>query len=70
MSNPPGHPTLLRHPVLDAVPFVTESFLDLPANAYSVEQRGDWWTVRVVATGEAVYHGPGPVTVLVSPAPF
>lgn len=70
MNNPPGHPTLLRHPELDDVPFVTESFLDLPANAYSVEQSGDWWTVRVVATGEVVYQGPGPVTVFVSPAPF
>lgn len=70
MNLPPGHPTLLRHPVPDGLPYPVELFLELPASAYSVEQQGDWWTVRVTATGEAVYQGPGPVEVFISPAPF
>lgn len=70
MNQPPGHPTLLRHPVPDGLLYVTESFLELPATAYTVARDGDWWTVRVAATGEAVYRGPGPVEVFVSPAPF
>lgn len=67
---PPGHPTLLRHPVPDGLPFPVETVLELPAIAYEVEQRDDWWIVRIGATGEAVYQGPGPVEVFVSAAPF
>jgi hypothetical protein len=67
---PPGHPTLLRHPVPDGIPFPVETVLELPVVAYQVEQRGDWWIVRVVATGEAVYQGPGPVEVFVSEVSF
>ena len=67
---PPGHPTLLRHPVPDGLPFPAETVLELPAAAYRVEQRDHWWIVRVGATGEAVYQGPGPVEVFVSKLPF
>ncbi len=67
---PPGHPTLLRHPIPDGLPMPAETVLDLPATAYFIEHQGDWWIVRIVATNEAVYQGPGPVAVFVSPAPF
>ena len=67
---PPGHPTLLRHPVPDGIPFPVETVLKLPAVEYQVEQHGDWWIVRVLATGEAVYQGPGPVEVFVSEVLF
>lgn len=70
MNFPPGHPTLLRHPIPDGFPFPAETVLELPASAYRVEQQGEWWTVRVAASNEAVYQGPGPVEVFVSPAPF
>lgn len=70
MNQPPGHPTLLRHPVPDGLPFPVETVLELPADAYEVEQCNDWWIVCVEATGEAVYQGPGPVEVFVSAAPF
>ncbi|MCV0439303.1 MAG: hypothetical protein K5880_11770 [Hydrogenophaga sp.] len=70
MNFPPGHPTLLRHPVPDDVSFPAETVLELAATAYEVEQRGDWWIVQIGATGEAVYQGPGPVEVFISPAPF
>jgi hypothetical protein len=56
--------------VPDALPYPVEVVLELPVNAYVVEQRGEWWIVRVEATAEAVYQGPGPVEVFVSPAPF
>jgi hypothetical protein len=68
--NFPGHPTMLRHPVPDGLPFPVETVLALPAIAYEVKQRDDWWVVRVGAAGEAVYQGPGPVELLVSAAPF
>ena len=67
------HPTLLRRPVLGPdgkAVFFTEDFLPQPPQAYNVSQDEDWWTVTVVGTGEAIYHGPGPVEVLRSPAPF
>jgi hypothetical protein len=67
---PHGHPTLLRHPVPDGIPFPVETVLNLPAAEYQVEQHGDWWIVRVVVTGEAVYQGPGPVEVFVSEVLF
>lgn len=41
MNLPPGHPTLLRHPVPDGLPYSVELFLELPASAYDVEQKGD-----------------------------
>jgi hypothetical protein len=67
------HPTLLRRPVLDPegeVAYLAEDFLPLPPHAYQVTQAVAWWTVTVMATGEAVYRGPGPVQVFRSPAPF
>jgi hypothetical protein len=70
VNSPATHPTLLRHPVPDGIPFPTETVLALPAAAYSIERQADWWTVRVAETGEAVYHGPGPVEVFVSSTPF
>jgi hypothetical protein len=56
--------------VPDGLPFPVETVLELPATAYEVKQRDDWWVVRVRATGEAVYQGPGPVEVFVSAALF
>lgn len=70
MNFPPGHPTLLRHPVARGLPYPVETVLELPATAYRVEQRDDWWIVRIASTDEAVYQGPGPVEVFISPAPF
>ena len=70
VSNLPGHPTLLRHPVPDGIPFPVETVLVHPLSAYCVEQHGDWWIVRFIETGEAVYQGPGPVEVFVSRDPF
>lgn len=65
MRNARGYPTLLRHPVLDGIAFPVETVLPYPVFAYRVEQKGDWWIVRVHSTGEAVYQGPGPVEVFV-----
>jgi hypothetical protein len=70
MSQPPGHPTLLRHPVPDGVPFPVQTSLNLDVEAYRIEQRADLWIVRVTETGEAVYYGPGPVDLFVSPTAF
>lgn len=67
---PPGYPALLRHHVPNGLPFPVETVLELPAIAYELKQRDDWWVVRVVATGEAVYHGPGSFEVFVSAALF
>lgn len=67
------HPTLLRRPVIGLdgeIALFTEDILPLPPQAYQVTQAGTWWTVTVLATKEAIYHGPGPVEVLRSPAPF
>ena len=66
-----NHPTLLRIPTwYGGLP--DEHILPLPADAYecamSVE-RG-WWQVIARETGERVYHGIGPVEVVVFPAPF
>lgn len=70
MNNPPGHPTLLRYPGLDDLPYPVETVLMHAASSYCVEQQGEWWIVRVRETGEAVYQGPGPVEVFVSMDPF
>lgn len=67
------HPTLLRRPAFGPegeIAFLAEDTLPLPPQAYQVTQAGAWWTVTVLATGEAVYRGPGPVAVVRSPAPF
>lgn len=63
------HPTLLRVPGPPPT-MIEERVLALRPEAYLVAQRGAWWVVTVVATGEEVYRGPGPVEVLRSRAPF
>ena len=63
------HPTLLRKPGPPPT-MLEERFLPLAPAAYQVSQAGAWWVVTVVATGEEVYRGPGPVEVLRSRAPF
>lgn len=64
------YPTLLRYPTwYGGTP--DEMVLPLEPTAYSVEQTGpDRWKVAVRHTGEVLYHGIGPVDVVVSPAPF
>lgn len=67
------HPTLLRRPELDFqgnVLLIAEDHLPYPPQAYHVEHLDKLWVVRVIATGEVIYRGPGPVEVLRSPAPF
>lgn len=70
MSSPIPYPTLLRTPTwYGGMP--DEKLLPLEAAAYCVEQTGpDQWTVTVKHTGEVLYRGIGPVTVVESPAPF
>jgi hypothetical protein len=64
------HPTLLRKPGPPPT-LVEERFLDQAHEAYAVDRpTPDVWVVRLVATGEEVDRGPGPVEVLRSPAPF
>jgi hypothetical protein len=63
------HPTLLRVPGPPPM-MVEERILSLAPEAYQVSQTGAWWVVTVVATGDEVYRGPGPVEVLRSRAPF
>lgn len=64
------HPTLLRVPGPPPT-MLEERILDLPPTAYAVSRpTPDVWVVRVVATGQEVYRGPGPVEVLRSRAPF
>ena len=49
-----------------------EHILPLPADAYECAMSAErgWWQVIARETGERVYHGIGPVEVVVSPAPF
>ncbi|WP_322470307.1 hypothetical protein SOM08_06275 [Hydrogenophaga sp. SNF1] len=63
------HPTLMRVPGPPPVMF-EERILPLAPEAYQVSQAGAWCVVTVMATGEEVYRGPGPVEVLRSRAPF
>ena len=70
MNQPPGHTTLLRHPVPDGVPYPVETSLTSDVVAYRIEQREELWIVRVIETGEAVYYGPGPVELFISPTAF
>ena len=49
-----------------------EHILPLPADSYECAMSAErgWWQVIAKETGERVYHGIGPVDVVVSPAPF
>ena len=70
-AQPCDHPTLLRVPTWYCNE-PDEHVLPLPADAYEAAlsaERG-WWQVVVRATGERVYHGIGPVEIVVSAAPF
>lgn len=62
------HPTLLRYPSWLVV-VAEEQILPLPPDAYQVIP-DEHWSVRVRATGELIYHGIGPVDVVLSTAPF
>lgn len=64
---------MLRRPELDIhgnVLLIAEDRLPGPPQDYHVEHVASLWVVRVIATGEAIYRGPGPVEVLRSRAPF
>lgn len=64
------HPTLLRKPGPPPT-MLEERWLPLAPEAYEVTcPTPDVWVVRVLATGQLVYRGPGPVEVLRSRAPF
>ncbi|CDN90529.1 hypothetical protein [Hydrogenophaga intermedia] len=64
------NPTLLRKPGAPPT-MLEERRLPLAPEAYAVSRpTPDVWVVRVVATGQEVYRGPGPAVVVRSPAPF
>jgi hypothetical protein len=64
------HPTLLWHPRKDGEPRYCETILPLePAEYHAIDVRG-WWIVIVIANGEKVYEGQGPVRVYRSPTPI
>ena len=71
MNTPPDHPTLLRVPTWYGGP-PDEFELPLPADQYeaALSAGRGFWQVLVRDTGERVYHGIGPVEVVVSRAPF
>lgn len=60
------HPTLLWHPIAGRRQY-TERVLQLEPDAYHAIQVREWWIVIVIATGEVVYEGSGPVKVYRSP---
>lgn len=63
------HPTLLWHPTANGTRNYVETVLPLPPQDYHAIQVRDWWIVIVIATGEKVYEGTGPVKVYRSPVP-
>lgn len=68
-NTPEGHPTLLMFPPWFGVR--EELVLPLPADAYEIKERQrEWFEVRERATDRLIYSGLGPVSVIVSRAPF
>lgn len=65
----PVGPTLLRFPFWANPALLDERPLDLPAEAYEVEQQGDRSVVKVRATGEVVFNGAGLAQVIDNPYP-
>lgn len=70
MNTPGLHPTLLRTPALGSLLGWQETYLSGDPGDYLITNALGWWTVKRSATVEVVYAGPGPVTVVRSPAPF
>ena len=68
-NEPDGHPTLLMFPPWFGVR--EEAVLPLPVDAYEIrEKQREWFEVREKATEKLIYSGIGPVSVIVSRAPF
>lgn len=68
-NTPDNHPTLLMFPPWFGVR--EEQVLPLPADAYEIRERHpEWFEVRERATDRLIYSGLGPVSVIVSRAPF
>lgn len=68
-NEPDGHPTLLMFPPWFGVR--EEQVLPLPADAYEIRERQpEWFEVRERDTDKLIYSGLGPVSVIVSRAPF
>jgi hypothetical protein len=64
------HPTLLWHPAREGSMTYCETVLPLdPDDYHAIDVRG-WWIVIVVANGEKVYQGRGPVKIYRAPTPW
>lgn len=62
------HPTLLRTP--GRYGFPKERIVPSSPTEYTAEDAGQGWMLVVTAQGGLVYFGPGPASVVRSPAPF
>jgi hypothetical protein len=67
-STTDSHPTLLRTP--GRYGFPTERILPGSTSDYTIEEAHPDWLLVATAQGELVYFGPGPASVVRSPAPF
>lgn len=63
-----SHPTLLRTPAKYGLP--KERILPSTPAEYTAKDVGQGWMLVVTAQGGLVYFGPGPASVVRSPAPF
>lgn len=64
----PGHPTLLRTPGRYGYP--RERVLPGSAIDYITDEANYGWVLVVTTQGGLVYFGPGPASIVRSPAPF
>lgn len=62
------YPTLLRTP--KGVGLSPERILPGAVSDYFIEKAHDGWLLVISSQGGLVYFGPGPVSVVRSPAPF
>ena len=62
------HPTLLCTPAKYGLP--KERILPSSPAEYTAEDAGQCWMLVVTVQGGLVYFGPGPASVVRSPAPF
>lgn len=67
-STTDSHPTLLRTP--SRYDFPNERILPGNASDYITNEVHQGWPLVVTVKGELVYFGPGPASVVRSPAPF